>query len=165
MRARSRDLTEKYKAFRLQPESLFLSRLVQTFFSKFTKKGKKALARRHLYQALTQFRLLLRRPKMYVMILRIFMRLRVQFLLPLRRKGRQLVAVPVPVRRNKRDVLNIQALYRAIQKRRERSLSERIALELTALTFKHRQASTMRQRSADIRKVYEARVDMDLRWK
>lgn len=165
MRARPRDLTEKYKAFRLQPESLFLSRLVQTFFSKFTKKGKKALARRHLYQALTQFRLLLRRPKMYVMLLRIFMRLRVQFLLPLRRKGRQLVAVPVPVRRNKRDVLNIQALYRAIQKRRERSLSERIALELTALTFKHRQASTMRQRSADIRKVYEARVDMDLRWK
>jgi len=163
MRARPRDLTEKYKAFRLQPESLFLSRLVQTFFSKFTKKGKKALARRHLYQALTQFRLLLRRPKMYAMLLRIFMRLRVQFLLPLRRKGRQLVAVPVPVRRNKRDVLNIQALYRAIQKRRERSLSERIALELTALTFKHRQASTMRQRSADIRKVYEARVDMDLR--
>lgn len=165
MRARPRDLTEKYKAFRLQPESLFLSRLVQTFFSKFTKKGKKALARRHIYQALTQFRLLLRRPKMYVMLLRIFMRLRVQFLLPLRRKGRQLVAVPVPVRRNKRDVLNIQALYRTIQKRRERSLSERIALELTALTFKHRQASTVRQRSADIRKVYEARVDMDLRWK
>jgi small subunit ribosomal protein S7 len=163
MRARPRDLTEKYKAFRLQPESLFLSRLVQTFFSKFTKKGKKALARRHIYQALTQFRLLLRRPKMYVMLLRIFMRLRVQFLLPLRRKGRQLVAVPVPVRRNKRDVLNIQALYRAIQKRRERSLSERIALELTALTFKHRQASTIRQRSSDIRKVYEARVDMDLR--
>jgi len=163
MRARPRDLTEKYKAFRLQPESLFLSRLVQTFFSKFTKKGKKALARRHAYQALTRFRLLLRRPKMYVMLLRIFMRLRVQFLLPLRRKGRQLVAVPVPVRRNKRDVLNIQALYRAIQKRRERSLSERIALELTALTFKHRQASTIRQRSSDIRKVYEARVDMDLR--
>jgi len=163
MRARPRDLTEKYKAFRLQPESLFLSRLVQTFFSKFTKKGKKALARRHIYQALTRFRLLLRRPKMYVMLLRIFMRLRVQFLLPLRRKGRQLVAVPVPVRRNKRDVLNIQALYRAIQKRRERSLSERIALELTALTFKHRQASTIRQRSSDVRKVYEARVDMDLR--
>ena len=163
MRARPRDLTEKYKAFRLQPESLFLSRLVQTFFSKFTKKGKKALARRHIYQALTQFRLILRRPKMYIMLLRIFMRLRVQFLLPLRRKGRQLVAVPVPVRRNKRDVLNIQALYRAIQKRRERSLSERIALELTALTFKHRQASTIRQRSADLRKVYEARVDMDLR--
>lgn len=163
MRARPRDLTEKYKAFRLQPESLFLSRLVQTFFSKFTKKGKKALARRHIYQALTQFRLLLRRPKMYVMLLRIFMRLRIQFILPLRRKGRQLVAVPVPVRRNKRDVLNIQALYRAIQKRRERSLSERIALELTALTFKHRQASTIRQRSSDTRKVYEARVDMDLR--
>lgn len=163
MRARPRDLTEKYKAFRLQPESLFLSRVIQTFFSKFTKKGKKALARRHIYQALTQFRLLLRRPKMYVMLLRIFMRLRVQFLLPLRRKGRQLIAVPVPARRNKRDILNIQTLYHAIQKRRERSLSERIALELTALTFKHRQSSTIRQRSADIRKVYDARVDMDLR--
>jgi len=163
MRARPRDITEKYKAFRLQPESLFLSRLVQTLFSKFTKKGKKALARRHIYQALTQFRLLLRRPKMYVMLLRILMRLRVQFILPLRRKGRQLISVPVPVRRNKRDVLNIQALYHAIQKRRERSLSERVALELTALAFKHRQASTTRQRSADLRKVYEARVDMELR--
>ena len=163
MRARHRDLTEKYKAFRLQPEALFLSRLIQTFCSKFTKKGKKALARRHIYQALRQFRLLLRRPLMYVMLIRILMRLRTQFTLPLRRKGRQLIAVPVPVRRNKRDVLNIQALYGAIKKRRERSLSERIALELTALTFKHRQASTVRQRSADYRKVYEARVDMDLR--
>lgn len=102
---------------------------------------------------------------MYVMLLRIFMRLRVQFILPLRRKGRQLISVPVPVRRNKRDVLNIQALYKAIQKRRERSLSERISSELAALAFKHRQAATMRQRSADLLKVYEARVDMDLRWK
>lgn len=111
MRARHRELTEKYKAFRLQPDALFLSRLIQTFFNKFTKKGKKAIARRHLHGALTQFRFLLRRPKMYVMLLRIFMRLRVQFLLPLRRKGRQLVPVPVPARRNKRDVLNIQSLY------------------------------------------------------
>jgi ribosomal protein S7 len=163
VRARYRDLTEKYKAFRLQPDSLFLSRLVQTFFSKFTKKGKKALARRHLQLALVQFRLLLRRPKMYVMLLRIFMRLRVQFQLPFRRRGRQLIAVPVPVRRNRRDILSIHYLYRAIQKRRERSLSERISTELIALAFKHRQASTIRQRSAEIRKVYDARVDMELR--
>lgn len=163
MRARHRDLTEKYKAFRLEPDSLFLSRLVQTFFSKFTKKGKKALARRHLYGALTQFRLLLRRPKMYIMLLRIFVLLRVQFILPLRRKGRQLVPVPVPARRNKRDVLNIQLLYHAIQRRRERSLSERIALELSTLAFKQRQAPTMRDRNADLHKVYEARVNMDMR--
>ena len=91
------------------------------------------------------------------------MRLRVQFTLPLRRKGRQLIPFPNPVRRNKRDVLNIQALYGAIKKRRERTLSERIALELTALTFIHRQAATLRERSADVRKVYEARADMDLR--
>lgn len=163
MRARHRELTEKYKAFRLQPDSLFLSRLVQTFFNKFTKKGKKALARRHLQGALVQFRLLLRRPKMYVALLRILMRLRVQFILPLKRRGRVLETVPVPVRRNKRDVLNIQSLYRAIQKRRERSFSERVALELISLTFKHRQASTMRQRSADIRKAYDVRANMELR--
>jgi hypothetical protein len=41
MRAKHRELTEKYKAFRLQPDPLYLSRLIQTFFSKFTKKGKK----------------------------------------------------------------------------------------------------------------------------
>ena len=41
MRAKHRELTEKYKAFRLQPDSLYLSRLIQTFFNKFTKKGKK----------------------------------------------------------------------------------------------------------------------------
>lgn len=56
MRAKHRELTEKYKAFRLQPDSLYLSRLIQTFFNKFTKKGKKALARRHLFTALTRFR-------------------------------------------------------------------------------------------------------------
>lgn len=163
MRARHRDLTEKYKSFRLQPDSLYLSRFMQTFFSKFTKKGKKALARRHLYTALAQLRLLLHRPTMYIMLLRIFARLRVQFILPLRRRGRQLIAAPTPVRRNKRDTLSIHYLYRAIQKRRERSLSDRIGQELISVAFKHRQSSTVRQRSSDIRKVYDARADMEHR--
>lgn len=153
MRARHRDLTEKYKSFRLQPDSLFLSRFMQTFFSKFTKKGKKALARRHIYSALTQLRLLLRRPTMYILLGRIFARLRVQFTLPLRRRGRQLIAAPTPTRRNKRDVLSIHYLYRIIQKRRERSLSDRIGQELIAVAFKHHQSSTARQHSSDIRKV------------
>jgi ribosomal protein S7 len=121
MRAKHRELTEKYKAFRLQPDSLYLSRLIQTFFNKFTKKGKKALARRHLFTALTQFRFTLRHPQMYYALLRIFHRLRIQFLLASKRKGRNLISVPVPVRRNKRDVLNIQTLYKAVTSRRERA--------------------------------------------
>ena len=120
MCAKHRELTEKYKAFRLQPDSLYLSRLIQTFFNKFTKKGKKALARRHLFTALTQFRFTLRHPQMYYALLRIFHRLRIQFLLASKRKGRNLISVPVPVRRNKRDVLNIQTLYKAVTSRRER---------------------------------------------
>ena len=121
MRAKHRELTEKYKAFRLQPDSLYLSRLIQTFFSKFTKKGKKALARRHLFTALTQFRFTLRHPQMYYALLRIFHRLRIQFLLASKRKGRNLISVPVPVRRNKRDVLNTQTLYKAVTSWRERA--------------------------------------------
>lgn len=138
-------------------------RLIQTFFNKFTKKGKKALARRHLFTALTQFRFTLRYPKMYYALLRIFHRLRIQFLLASKRKGRNLISVPVPVRRNKRDVLNIQTLYKAVTSRRERALSERIHLELTALTFKHRQASTVRARSAHLSSVYTERVYMEER--
>jgi ribosomal protein S7 len=163
MRAKHRELTEKYKAFRLQPDSLYLSRLIQTFFNKFTKKGKKALARRHLLTALTQLRFTLRHPQMYYALLRIFHRLRIQFLLASKRKGRNLISVPVPVRRNKRDVLNIQTLYKAVTSRRERALSERIHLELTSLTFKHRQASTVRARSAHLSSVYTERVYMEER--
>ncbi len=90
-------------------------------------------------------------------------RLRIQFLLAAKRKGRNLISVPVPVRRNKRDVLNIQTLYKAIAARRERTLSERIHLELTALTFRHRQASTVRARSAHLSSVYTERVYMEER--
>lgn len=36
-----RDLTGKYRAFRLQPDALYQSRLIQTLFNKFIKKGKK----------------------------------------------------------------------------------------------------------------------------
>jgi hypothetical protein len=122
-----------------------------------------SLTRRHLFTALTQFCFTLRRPQMYYALLRIFHRLRIQFLLASKRKGRNLISVPVPVRRNKRDVLNIQTLYKAVSSRRERALFERIHLELTALTFKHRQASTVRARSAHLSSVYTERVYMEER--
>lgn len=125
MRTRYRDITEKYKSFRYQHDSLYLSRVVQTLFNKFTKKGKKALARRHTLLALSNFRFTLRQPRTYNILLRILRELHVQFLLLPKRKARKILDVPVPVRRNKRDILNIQTLYNAITRRKERDFNER----------------------------------------
>lgn len=163
MRARKREISEKYKSFRLQPDSLYSSRLVQTFFNKFIKQGKKALSRRHVRLALTGYRSTIRRPQLFFGLLRLFYRLRVQFILVQRRQARLLINVPVPVRRNKRDVLSLQTLYKAIASRRERTLSERIQSELSALTFQPRQSTTMRTRNSHLALVYEERVYMDRR--
>jgi len=163
MRARKREISEKYKSFRLQPDSLYSSRLVQTFFNKFIKKGKKALSRRHIFIALTSYRSGIRRPQLFFGLLRLFYRLRVQFILVQRRQARNLINVPVPVRRNKRDVLSLQTLYNAITSRRERALSERIQFELNALTFQPRQSTTMRARNSHLALVYEERVYMERR--
>jgi ribosomal protein S7 len=163
LRARKREISEKYKSFRLQPDSLYSSRLIQTFFNKFIKKGKKALSRKHIRTALTGYRSTIRRPQLFFGLLRLFYRLRVQFIIVQRRQARMLINVPVPVRRNKRDVLSLQTLYRAITARRERSLSERIQLELSSLTFQPRQSTTMRARNTHLAQVYEERVYMDRR--
>jgi ribosomal protein S7 len=163
MKTRYRDVTEKYRSFRLQPDSLYLSRIVQTFFNKFTKKGKKTIARKHIVHALSQFRFTLKRPKTFNALTRIFRSLRLQFLLLPKRQGKKILEVPVPVRRNKRDVLNIQTLYNAVCKRRERALSERLEQELLALSVERSQSATLRQRNAQIATVYEERVNMEQR--
>jgi ribosomal protein S7 len=163
MRPKNQQLSEKYKSFRLQPDSFYSSRLVQTFFNKFIKRGKKALARRHLYSALTYYRSFVRRPELYYSLLHMFRRLRIQFLLVSRRQARNFLDVPIPVRRNKRDVLNLQTIYKAVANRRERTLSERIQLELLALTLTPRASTTMRARNAHLARVYEERVNMDRR--
>jgi small subunit ribosomal protein S7 len=163
MRARKREISEKYKSLRLQPDSFYNSRLIQTFLNKFIKKGKKTLARKHLFSALTVYRRSMRRPQVFFALLRLFQRLRVQFILAQRRQGRNFINVPFPVRRNKRDVLNLQTLYKAITSRRDRSLSERIQLELNTLTFQLRQSSTMRARNTHFAQVYDERVYMDRR--
>lgn len=163
MKTRYRDLTEKYRSFRLQPDSLYLSRIIQTLFNKFTKKGKKTIARRHIVRALSHFRFTLRRPKTFNALTRILRSLRLQFLLLPKRQGKKILEVPVPVRRNKRDVLNIQTLYSAVRRRRERDLSERIEQELLALSVDRSQSATLRQRNAHMSKVYEERVNMEQR--
>ena len=162
MRKRFRDLTEKYKLFRLQPDVLYLSRTIQTLFNKFTKKGKKALARRHLHQALQNFRYTYRRTS-YNLLLRILRNLRVPLVLVSVRHGRTVESVPVPVRRNKRNVLNIHILYKAIRVRRERNLSERVEQELVALTTKRSSSLTVRARTANFRKIFEDRVNVEYR--
>jgi len=163
MRARHRELTEKYKSFRLRPSALFLSRIIQTFFNKFTKKGKKALARRHLNSALTQFRFSFSAPTMYYALIRIFRALRVQFLLASRRKGRKILDVPVPVRRNKRDVISLQTIYNAISARKERLLSDRIRVTLEQLHHRPEQSTLIRQQTAMLARVYQERVNMEYR--
>ena len=163
MRARKREISEKYKSFRLQPDSLYSSRLIRTLLNKFIKQGKKSLSRRHFLVALSQYRRVIRRPQLFFGLLRLLYRLRIQFILGQRRQGRMMLNVPIPVKRNKRDVLNLQTLYKAICIRRERTLSERIQCELSDLTFQQRQSGTMRTRSAHLAKVYEERVYMDKR--
>lgn len=165
MRARGRTITEKYKALRLHSDSLYGSRLMQTFFNKFIQKGKKAFSRKQTLDALTYYRMSFRRPTLFFALLRLFQRLRIQFILLQRRESRKFVDVPVPVRRNKRDVMNLQTLYGAISNRRERALWERIHQELTAITFQPRQASTLRALTVHLHRVYGERVSMDKRWK
>lgn len=162
---RYRDLTEKYRSFRLQPDALYQSRVIQTIFNKFTKKGKKALARRHILQALRQFRFSLRQPRTYNAIIQIMKSLRMQFLLVAKRQGKTILDVPTPIRRNKRDIMNIQTFYSATKRRRERNLSERLEQEFLALTLHQAQSTTLRQRNLYMAKVYEERVNMEKRWK
>jgi ribosomal protein S7 len=158
-----RELTEKYKAFRHPKDPIFLSRRMQTVFNKFVRRGKKALARRHTYRALTQYRMVVRRPRMYNALLRSFRRLRISMMLVARRKGRKILEVPVPVRRNKGDILSLQMLSDAVAQRRERVFSDRIAQELAAITF-HRKLSTLfRLQSSQKARIYTERVNMDER--
>jgi ribosomal protein S7 len=160
---RYRDLTEKYRSFRLQPDSQYQSRLIQTIFNKFTKKGKKAMARRHITRALKQFRYSLKRPRIYNLLVRTMESLNVPFLLVPTRKSKTILDVPTPVRRNKRDVLSIQTFYNAIKRRRERELHEKIEQELVSLTIRQEQSTTLRQRSSFFARVYEERANLDYR--
>lgn len=163
MKTKYRDLTEKYRSFRLKPDSLYLSRTIQTLLNKFTKKGKKALARRHVIMALSQLRYTLKYPRTFNALTRILRSLRLQFILLSKREGKKILDVPVPLRRNKRDTLNIQTLYNAVSRRRERALSTRVEQELLALSVDRSQSATLRQRNSHMAKVYEERVNMEKR--
>jgi ribosomal protein S7 len=155
----ARHITDKYKSTRLQPDSLYASRLRQTFFNKFTKKGEKAKARRHILKALQTFRCRYRRLRRFTTLHLRFESLHRQFLLIARRKGSKIISIPVPVRRNKRDTIALQTFYAAVTARRERDLHTRIAQELYALSPSAPIVSkTLHARSAHNAKVYVERT-------
>lgn len=158
-----RDLTEKYRSFRLRPDATYHSRTIQTLFNKFTKKGKKATARRHITRALFSFRYSLKRPRTYNTLTRTLRSLRLQLMLVSKRQGNQTLEVPVPIRRNKCDIMALQTFYSAVKKRNERMLSERLEQELLSLTVYQPQSPTLRQRNAYFRRVFDERVNMEKR--
>lgn len=91
--------------------------------------------------------------------------LRIQFILVVVRRGRDFLDVPVPIRRNQRDIINLQTFYTAVKIRRERALHERLEQELLSLMIQKDGSPTMRKLSATRGRVYEERVWFDKRFK
>jgi ribosomal protein S7 len=162
MRARQSQLREKYRSLRHQPDPIYQSRLLQTFFNKFTKKGHRARQMGHVLRAL---RCELSYPNLYLALIRVFRRLHTSLVIVPRRKGKQILSVPVPARRNKRDTINLQLIYKTVSERRERTFAERLEKELADLTFNHTRAATYRSYAAHYANVYNERVNMEYRWK
>lgn len=155
----ARHITDKYKSTRLQPDALYSSRLRQTFFNKFTKKGKKARARRHIRKALQIFRCTYRRLRRLTVLNQRFARRHRQFLLVARRKGSKRISIPVPVRRNKQDTRALQTFYVAVTGRGERELYNRRTQELYTLSPASTTASkTVMALSKHNAKAYEERT-------
>lgn len=163
MKRQPRALTEKYRTLRRNSDSLYSSRLFQTFFNKFIKKGKKVLAQRIVFRAFYLFRCSVRRPRLANCLLQLVQTLRSQFLLLPRRKGKKILNVPVPTRRNKRDLISIHVLYRAILNRKDRIFFRNINDELISLTLEQASSFTLRELSTQKQRVFEERVNMDLR--
>jgi ribosomal protein S7 len=163
MRTRKNQLSAKYKTLRLPIDSLYGARIIQTFLNKFIRRGAKAVSRRQAFAVLTRYRLALRWPPLFFALIRLFHQLRIQFVLAYRRQAKNFVSVPFPVRRNKRDVINLQTLYKAISRRTERTLEERLLSELLEITFNSKHSATMRARHDHILRVFEERTEMDKR--
>jgi len=163
MKKRFRDLTEKYRSFRLQSDAIYDSRIIQTFFNKFIKQGKKTFSRRQLTLALSRLRFEVSCPRTFNILLRMLKSFYIPLLLVARRQGKIILEIPVPVRRNKRDTINIQIFYNAVNLRRERTLCSRLVEEFLALTLHRNQSTVLRNRSQLFSKIYEERVNIDKR--
>jgi ribosomal protein S7 len=162
---RYRDLTEKYRSFRLQPDAIYQSRYMETFFNKFTKKGKKMTARRHFATVFRKLRFEIRRPRTFNFIFQTLENLNSPFLVTPVRRGKTVEEVPTPIRRNKRYILNVQTFYNAVFRRKEKTFSEKMQQELLELTVNKQQSATLKDRNAFFFKIHDLRANLDYRWK
>lgn len=158
-----RDLTEKYRSLRLKPDAIYQSRTIQTLFNKFTKRGKKAVARRHLGRALMNLRFTLKLPRLYNTLMRTMRLLQVPLSLVLRRQAKVMLEVPTPVRRNQAEIMSLQTFAAAIKSRRERGLYEKLEQELLELTVRQSNSSTLRQKNIYMRRIHDERPNIDKR--
>lgn len=165
MKTRVRQISEKYRSHRLGREPFYHSRALQTVFNKFIKRGKKASSRRQIMKALMRFRMSNNGMLFYIAFIRLIRRLHVIMLLVRRRKGRQMLSVPVPVRRNQRESLAIQVFAKAVRNRAERAFATRFFEEANTILFNKQASSTLRTVSAHYSAVYAERVNMYMRWK
>lgn len=165
MVARYRDLTDKYRSFRLKPDALYDSLVLQTLFNKFIRRGKKASSRRHLHRALMRHRLVAPGFSMSPTLFRHLRNLTRNIKIVLARKGKQHLEVPIPTFRLSATTAAIQALFNATTRREYRILSERIFAELHDLTANGPKARSIEEKSDFYAHVYEMRVNMERRWK
>lgn len=120
MKANYRDLTAKYKGLRLKPDALYDSRVIRTLFNRFIKKGNKAFAYKSLFAALSNFRLTAPKPRTVNFIFYLLKKLQTPFILVSRRQAKQILDIPVPIRRNKHNYIAINLLAKSIAGRREK---------------------------------------------
>jgi ribosomal protein S7 len=160
-----RDLTEKYRTLRLQPDALYFSRNVRTLLNKFIKQGKRATALSHAYSAMRRYRLNTQRMRVHALLTRALRRLRTTVKVVYRRKAKKIHEVPVPAFRNRADAARFQSLYTVISGHAGKTLADRIHYELNDLTFKPKQSAAARAKSEHHASIYANRADFEMRWK
>lgn len=109
------------------------------------------------------FRFSLKRPRIYNTLLRSLQLLRIPLELVKRRQAKVLLEVPTPVRRNKAHIASLQMFASAIRLRRERGLYERLEQEFLDLTLRQSQSTTLRQKSAYMRRIHDERPNVEKR--
>ena len=158
-----RDLTEKYRSLRHPSDPIYFSRTVRTFFNKFIKRGKKANTTKHIHRAFTRYRINLLRIRCFTFLTRTFRRLRTTIKIVHRRKAKKIHEVPIPAFRNRGDAARFQSMYEVISKHSDYTLSSRLFRELNDLTFRPKQAASIKEKSALLARAYASRADFEMR--
>jgi ribosomal protein S7 len=89
--------------------------------------------------------------------------MRIPMYLPYRRVGKIMEPAPTPVRRNRRDVLNMHLIYASIKTRPEKELVERVEGGLISMNSSKFRSPEQRKQTQMIRRIYDERVNLDFR--